>query len=195
MEGIKLILTQTSWIEYVGFITSIIYVLLASKLFKICWLFAIISSVSYSILSFQFTLYLESFLQLFYVLLAIVSWIYWHKKDSLEINTYSFRKHLIFFIPLILLSLILGYIFSNFTNQFYPYIDACIFVYSLFSTYLLSKKNIENWIYFIIIDIFASYLYFKRELYLTSLLYIIYTILAVYGYWNWQKIKRSIYRS
>ncbi|MBI2259932.1 MAG: nicotinamide mononucleotide transporter [Flavobacteriia bacterium] len=189
------VLKKTELIEWIAFFTSIIYVFLASKLNKLCWLFAIISSIAYCILSFQYTLYFESFLQIFYVLVAIYAWLNWNKKEDRIVSNFNIRTHLFFIILLGIISILLGWIFQNYTNQFNPYLDAGIFVFSLFATYLLSIKKIENWIYFIVIDIMASYLFFNRNLYLTFVLYIFYTILAVYGYKSWKNIQCSIHRT
>ncbi len=167
---------------------SLIYVVLASKESIWCWIFAVISSTLYVVICFNFQLFFESILQLFYVFVAMFGWYNWGKTKSINIHSIKITEHLKFILFFVLLSLVFGYFSSKISNQFYPYLDAFIFVFSVFSTFLLSKKVLENWIYFIIIDVLATYIFWKRGLILTSILYFLYTFIAIYGYFEWKKV-------
>jgi nicotinamide mononucleotide transporter len=191
MENIYHLFSQfysTSMLEWIGFITSLIYVFLASKQSNLCWIFAIISSTIYVYLCYQIQLFLESQLQIYYVVIALYGWFKWEiPEKKLSIISWKLKKHLQIIFLLILFSFILGFIFKTYTSQFYPYIDASIFVFSIFSTYLITLKLLENWIYFIVIDIVSSFVFWFRGLELTSFLYIFYTVFAIYGFLQWKK--------
>ncbi|MES2588135.1 MAG: nicotinamide riboside transporter PnuC [Bacteroidota bacterium] len=178
---------KTGILEWIGFALSIIYLILATKESIWCWLFAILSSGLYIYLFFEVNLYIDSILQLFYVIMAIVGWKNWGIKSKLKITFWSLKSHLIAIGISSFFSLILAYLFDNYTNQAFPYIDAFIFCFSVMATFLITKKVIENWIYFVIIDFAAIFIYWNRELHLTAVLFVLYTILALVGYFVWLK--------
>ena len=68
-----------------------------------------------------------------------------------------------------------------------PIVDSFTTVFAIIATYMVTKKVLENWLYWIIIDTVSVYLYFSKDLHLTSLLFITYTIIAVFGYFIWIK--------
>ena len=68
-----------------------------------------------------------------------------------------------------------------------PIIDSFTTCFSIIATFLVVKKILENWIYWIIIDLVSIYIYFSRDLHLTSLLFLVYTVIAIIGYFNWKK--------
>ncbi|TNE55606.1 MAG: nicotinamide riboside transporter PnuC [Bacteroidetes bacterium] len=180
---------NTPWTEWVAFFTSIIYVWLASRKSSWCWPFAIISSGIYILLCFQSKLYADSALQSFYVLMAVWAWGNWGKEGSSIklIVQWPYQKHLINIAICLLVTLLIGFILDTYTDQALPYTDAFIFCFSLSATYLIGKKVLENWIYFIIIDLIAIPLFWNRELYVTSLLYLCYTIIALDAWRKWRK--------
>jgi nicotinamide mononucleotide transporter len=81
----------------------------------------------------------------------------------------------------------LGYIFDSYTNQENPYTDAFSTVFSLAATFMVTKKVLENWIYWIVIDAVCIYLFASRGLFLTSILFFFYTIIAVFGFVQWRR--------
>jgi nicotinamide mononucleotide transporter len=97
------------------------------------------------------------------------------------------KKQLKFLPVIFVLGLILGYLVSENTQQFNPYLDAQIGVFCLYATYLTTQKILENWLFWIVIDLVLIYLYVARGLYPTAFLYGIYSIVALVGYFNWKK--------
>ncbi len=72
-----------------------------------------------------------------------------------------------------------------------PYADAFTTVFSLAATFMVTRKVLENWIYWIIIDIVSTYLFASRDLYLSSALFVLYTVIAVFGFFNWSRIYKQ----
>ena len=70
-----------------------------------------------------------------------------------------------------------------------PLTDSFTTIFSFIATYLTTKKWIENWIYWIVIDAVTTYLYFSRGLEVYSLLMLAYSIIAIYGYLEWKKLE------
>ena len=184
-EGIK----ATSIIEWLAVISSIIYVILAAKRLIVCWLFAFIGSALFVYLCYIGNLYIESVLQLFYVAMALIGWITWKNSnsDNSPIKIWRLKKHLINILLSGVLALIIGYIFDKYTTQSNPYVDAFTTCYSLSATYMVTRKIIGNWIYWIVIDLVSIYLYAQRDYYLTAVQYGLFTLLAMYGYMVWRK--------
>jgi len=184
-EGIK----ATSSVEWMAVASSILYVILAAKRYIICWFFAFIGSALFVYLCFIGELYIESILQLFYVAMAVVGWFTWNHSKAEEVNLKKWdgKKHLINILASGFVSLVLGYLFNTFTDQANPYIDAYTTVYSLAATFMVTQKIVENWIYWIVIDLVSIYLYAQRDYNLTAVQYALFTILAVFGFVAWQK--------
>ena len=184
-DGIK----ATSVIEWLAVLSSIIYVILAAKRLILCWLFAFIGSALFVYLCYVGNLYVESFLQLFYVIMAIVGWFSWDSSNSSNSSIVKWREinHIFNIFICGFASILIGYIFDNYTTQANPYIDSFTTCYSLSATYMVTRKIIENWIYWIVIDLVSIYLYAQRDYYLTAIQYSIFTLLAIYGFMKWKK--------
>tara|TARA_Y100000589_G_scaffold303093_1_gene315181 strand:- start:13686 stop:14306 length:621 start_codon:yes stop_codon:yes gene_type:complete len=195
MISIWEVVKATSIVEWLAVTSSIIYVILAAKRLIICWFFALIGSILFVYLCYIGKLYIESILQFFYVIMAIIGWINWKnsKTKKIFIQKWTLNNHLINIILSGIFSIIIGYIFENYTNQENPYIDSFTTCYSLSATYMVTKKILGNWIYWIIIDLISIYLYATRGYHLTALQYLIFTFLALFGFiaWNNQYQKQK----
>lgn len=180
------ILATSIW-EWLAVATSVIYVILAAKRMILCWTFALISSALYVYICFISRLYIESMLQVFYFGMGILGWVLWNEseKGTGEIKTWGISNNLLNILFSGLLTISLGLIFQKFTDQASPFTDAFVTSFSLTATYMITKKIHEGWIYLIIIDIISIFLYASRDLYLSSFLYIMFTIIAVFGWWSW----------
>jgi len=190
-EMLQLILT-TSTSEWIAFFSSILYVVIIALQKKIAWFFAFISSALYVYLCFSSKLYLDSFLQFFYVLAAIYGWMQWNKTDLNEkLSKKNIRFHLSAIGICLVLSFSIGWIMKTFTDQASPYLDATITITSLFATYLVARKIIDNWVYWIFIDLACIPIFYSRGLYLTSILYLIYAIIAIVAFFKWNKEYRK----
>tara|TARA_B100000902_G_C27287973_1_gene905457 strand:- start:1234 stop:1830 length:597 start_codon:yes stop_codon:yes gene_type:complete len=174
-------------IELAAVIFSIIYVILAAKKNTYCWFAAVISVSLYIYICFNAKLYAETGLQIFYLIMAFYGYYHWKKEDNLKINSWSINKHIIIILLGTLLTFFIGFYFSTYTQANMPIIDSFTTVFSIIATYMVAKKILENWIYWIVIDITSIYLYWHKDLHLSSILFLIYTIIAIFGYINWLK--------
>ena len=184
-DGVK----ATSGIEWFAVLSSIIYVILAARQSILCWLFAFIGSALFVYLCYVGNLYIESILQLFYVAMAIVGWLSWKNANSAHarVRKWPLKNHFLNSLLSGFLALLIGFIFQKYTNQANPYVDAFTTCYSLSATYMVTRKILGNWVYWIVIDLISIYLYAERAYYLTAVQYAIFTLLAVYGLRAWQK--------
>ncbi len=179
----------TSIREWIAVVTSVLYVILMSYHKITAWHFAGLSSALYVFICFEANLFLDAILQVFYVAMAIYGWNSWSSKAQIQkLKRLSIKINLLFFGIGIIISSILGLVFASLTTQASPYVDAVIFVFSIIATYQASQSIVENWLLWIIIDLAAIYIFGLRELYLTSFLYLVYAVMAVFGYFTWLNI-------
>jgi nicotinamide mononucleotide transporter len=174
-------------IESIAVLFSILYVILAVKENIWCWGAALISVSLYIYICFSAQLYPETGLQVFYFIMAIIGYYMWNKENKEEIKEWSEIKHLLIILSGAILTFFMGFYFSTYTNSKMPIIDSFTTVFSIIATYMVIKKVLGNWLYWIVIDAVSVYLYFNRDLHLTSLLFIAYTIIAIFGYFSWMK--------
>ena len=123
------------------------------------------------------------------------------KGEELGVSKMAIRDHLTLIVSSLLLAIPLAWYFSQKTEAALPVIDAVTTTFSIMTTFLVIGKKLENWLYWIIIDIAYVFIYsyiilynFYVFLYLFALLMIVYTVIAVLGYFEWRKsYKREIY--
>tara|TARA_Y100000813_G_C24003776_1_gene277131 strand:- start:256 stop:690 length:435 start_codon:yes stop_codon:yes gene_type:complete len=134
---------------------------------------------------------MESFLQIFYICMAIYGWYVWSNKineeQELKITSWKKQYHVYAIIIVTLLAIISGFLLEKYTQAALPFLDAFTTWGAIITTYMVAKKIIENWIYWFVIDSISIYLFISRELYLTSLLFFIYLIIIIFGYRSWMK--------
>ena len=175
-------------IEIIAVFFAILYVILAAKESMWCWLAAAISVILYIQICFSAQLYPETGLQIFYLIMAIYGYIQWNKpKKDTAIISWPKQKHLIILVISAAISICLGYYFNQFTQAKLPYLDSATTIFSISATYMVTKKVVENWLYWIVIDLASIYLYYSRDLTLSAGLFGLYVILAIIGYVQWKK--------
>ena len=181
-----------SIIESVAVFFSILYVILVVKGSIWCWGAAAISVTLYIYIFFSVQLYPETGLQVFYLFMAFYGYYNWNKKEqSLQIIEWNISKHFAVLILGAILTFLMGFYFTTYTNAKMPIVDSFTTVFSIFATYMVVKKILGNWLYWIVIDTVSVYLFYSRDLHLTSLLFMAYTIIAVFGYFNWLKLMQK----
>ena len=192
-EGIQVAWEAMTTLEIIAVVLALVYVVLAAREHIACWPAALGSSLIYLYLLLQADLYLESGLQIFYALMAVVGWWAWtHTPASQDAETrpvtmMTGREHLLSLLMGASFTLGMGYYFSTYTEAAMPYWDAFTTGFALLTTYWVTMKKLENWLYWVVIDAVSIYLYFSRELYLSGVLFLVYTIIAVVGYFQWRR--------
>jgi nicotinamide mononucleotide transporter len=190
LEAILTAFQQTTWYEMLAVVFSMAYTILAAYENNWCWPAAIISVSIYIYICFSAKLYSETGLQLFYLVMAFYGWWLWNKNKAnnqhLKISKIDFKTHSILTLLGLLFTLLFYFIMKNFTDAALPLSDALVTAFSLTATYMMTKKHIENWLWWIAIDGLAVYIYISRDLPLTALLYFIYVIIVVVAFFKWR---------
>jgi len=183
---------ETNWIEIVGAVLSLIYLYLSIKQKISLWIFGFFASAFYIVVFFQSKFYADMSLQFYYLGVSIYGWINWKygtHQSGKELPATKTPQHLILRLSLasVLIYLVYYIILAKFTDSTIPIADSMVGMLSVIGTWMLARKLIENWLVWIIADGLATGLFFYKELYITAFLFIIYTAMAVVGYWQWKK--------
>jgi len=183
---------QINWLEAAGPLFGLACVILLIKENIWTWPAGILYVLISFVIFFQAKLYADLILHVFFLVLNIYGWYYWlfGKKESaqkLPVSTTSQRMNIILLILSATGVFVSGALLESFTDASLPYWDSATSVLSVVGMWLTAKKKIENWYYWIVVDILATGIYLYKEIYFYSLLYFIYCGLAVYGYYEWKK--------
>ena len=179
------------FLEIFAVCSAILYLILAANEDVRCWYAALFSSILHMYIMYTAGLIMESFLQIFYICMAIYGWYIWSSKinveQELKIRSWKIQYHFYTITIVTLLAIITGFFLEKYTQAALPFLDAFTTWGAIITTYMVAKKIIENWIYWFVIDSISIYLFISRELYLTSLLFFIYLIIIIFGYRSWMK--------
>ena len=154
----------------------------------------LINTSIYVFLLWKWSLLGDMMINAYYFIMSIYGWYYWTRKKGNEVaypiakitNQEKIFSVLIFFLT-VLFFIVIYLIFNKFTN-WTSYVDTFITGIFFVGMWLMAKRKIENWILWIIGNIISVPLYFAKGYTFTSIQYIIFTIIAVFGYLEWKKI-------
>jgi nicotinamide mononucleotide transporter len=187
------------WLELTAMVLSIAYVVLAAQGSIWCWPAAFISTALYTYIFYDVLLLMDSALNVYYLIMAVYGYWMWQKNIAPETQTNE--KFSVVSLPAIwhlkacsILTVVafgLGYIMANYTPADFPYIDTFTTVFAVFATYLVTQKVLQNWLYWIVIDFVSIYLYIQKALQPTTFLFMIYVIIAAWGYIKWRDLYQN----
>ncbi len=176
---------------------AVVYLLLAIRQNSLCWPAAIASAAIYIVLMYQAGLYMESALQFFYIAMAVYGWWHWGAGGRGDAQLPVTDWPLVFNVPPLLLIALLsgcsGWLLENYSSAAYPYLDSATTWAAIVTTWMVARKVLQNWYYWLVIDSVSIYLYTQRGLYLTALLFTGYLLLIVVGYYTWRRSLQAQY--
>jgi nicotinamide mononucleotide transporter len=197
-----------SYLEFFGVLFGLLAVWLSARANIWSWPLGIINVVLAFLLYYQVQLYPDMFLQIFFFVTNVLGWIRWanpnqgeeDQKNELRVSFMNRRQF--FFISAIGLAgtVAMGSFASRLHEWLpwvfalpsaYPYVDSFIMVMSITTTFLMIQKKVECWIIWIVVDVVATYLYYVKGIKFYSLEYLVFTLLASFGLWNWIQVHRS----
>jgi nicotinamide mononucleotide transporter len=188
---------QLSPLEAAGVVLSIAYLVLAIRENLWCWPAAFLSSVITIAVMFGARLYSEAGLNVFYAAMAIYGWYQWRHggertgKRELPISVWPLQTHALAIAGSVTVSAIVGWLMGRYTDAASPYFDAFVTVSSIVTTYMVARKVLENWLYWLVVDSLSLYLYLQRGLYLYVALFALYLALVVIGLVRWHRDWRA----
>jgi len=184
-----------SALEIVAVVFAIAYLLLAIRQNIWCWLCAGISTAIYIWLFIVARLYMESMLNVFYLAMAIYGWVVWSSgsNDGHErpVVRWPLRTHAVAAITIACASGLNGYLLMRYTDAVFPYLDSLTTWSAIWATFLVARKVLENWWYWLAIDSASVLIYWVRDLQLTSLLFVVYVVMIPFGIVSWTRSLRE----
>ena len=185
----------TTGLEFVAVLFAILYLVLAIRQNIWCWLCAMVSTAIYIWLFIVARLYMESVLNSFYFVMAVYGWFVWRSgesdDDALPVTIWAAKTHLSAIFAISLLSVTGGFLLTRYSDAAWPYVDSATTFAAIWATFLVARKVLENWWYWLVIDAVSVLIYWSRGLELTALLFVAYVVMIPIGLVSWTRSYRK----
>jgi nicotinamide mononucleotide transporter len=177
------------WLEAAAVVLGITYLVLAVRENLWCWYAAFASTAIYLFLFWDVNLLMESALQVYYLVMAVYGWWQWQHgagaDGQLAITRWRRKSHLLAISGVLAISAASGILLQQYSSAALPFLDSFTSWGAVLTTWMVTRKVLENWLYWLVIDTVSIYLYLDRELYLTAALFAVYIVIAVFGFRQW----------
>ena len=195
--------SQIEVLEFLGLVFGLLTVWFLIKQNILTWPAGIIYVLISFVVFWKIQLYGDFILHIFFLVLNIYGWYYWiygRKKDDkeLEVTTLSLRANIILAGVTIAGVALFGYFLEQLPHLInglhpaaLPYWDATTSILSVTGMWLTTRKKIENWYYWLVVDILATGIYIYKGIYFYALLYAVYIFLVAFGLMEWRKSMRN----
>ena len=174
--------------DWIALITGVLGVILTIFESIWCWPMALISVIISTLAFFKQHLYGDMSLNVFYFFSGIYGWYYWGKHKAI---TFKITRLPLKYIPLIVISIVVQSVLYYFILHHFKsdqvLFDSILTACSFTCTYLMTKKWLENWLLWVLIDGAYVFLYIIKEMPTYAILYTFFTLMAAYGYYAWKK--------
>ena len=197
ITGIK----QTGWVEYIAVFAGILSVWYSRKENILVYPVGLINTIFYIYLSFKGHLLGEASVNFYYTIMSIYGWILWSRKDksfraSIKIKRSTKKEcllHLLLFtVFYIAIYISLTWLKKEFAPGAIPWADALASASAFTGMWLMTKKKVESWAWWIITNVASIPLYFVKGYVFTSVYYLVLLILAVAGLQEWNKRSQHV---
>lgn len=193
MAAIQEAWVAMSGLEIVAVALGLAYLILAMRQSLWCWYAAFASTAIFSWLFWDVSLVMESALNVYYLAMAIYGWWAWKGSASdrseirpeLPIQRWGLARHSVMLLAIGLMTMVSGYLLSQHTQAASPWLDSFTTWGAVLTTWMVTRKVLENWLYWLVVDTAAVFLYIDRGLYLTAVLMMLYVVLAAIGWFMW----------
>lgn len=194
--------------EYFGVVTGLLYLFLEIKQHRAMWVVGFLTSFVYVFVFFFSKIYADMGLNLYYVLISLYGFWQWSRQRKttppssqpgkiaaetpappapLLYRQITWRLAAGIGCVLVALYGTLYFILTRYTDSPIPAGDAFTTAVGIVATWMLARRIIEHWIFWIVVNFVSAYLYYQRGLYPTLFLYLCYAVLAAVGLYNWKK--------
>ena len=181
---------MSGW-EVVAVVLAIAYLVLAIFERIECWYAAFFSTLIFIFLFWDASLLMESALNVYYLLMAVYGWLQWrgylNKSTQTKIHLWPLRNHVLAIGVIFILAAVTGTMLAKNTEAAFPYLDSFTTWAAVVTTFMVARKVLENWWYWLVVNPISVFLYVERGLVLTALLYVAYVVMSVYGLLKWRQ--------
>jgi len=186
---------ELDWLDILTTILGLIYIWLEYKAHIGLWIVGIIMPVLDVYLYYNHGLYGDAGMAVYYTLAAVYGYIAWKfgttkEGTPLRISHTPMRMYL----PIVVFFLVAWgltyYVLITWTNSTVPVLDAFTNALSFVGLWALSRKYIEQWFFWMVVDVVCTILYVQKGIPFKAGLYGLYVVIAVFGYYKWRKIMK-----
>ncbi len=187
---------NTTWYEYLAVFAGIVSVWYSRKENILVYPTGLLNTIIYIYLSFKGGLLGEATVNFYYTIMSIVGWYMWTKKDTthetvLHISTSTKKEWVYQLLFFVIFYTVIFYALTYFKTMFFdgviPWADAFASATAFTGMWLMTKKKVESWYWWIATNIASIPLYFVKHYVFTSVYYIVLLIMAVFGLVAWLK--------
>ncbi len=185
--------------EAIAVVTGVLSVWFARKESVLVYPVGLVSVLLYTYICFEVKLYADAAIQVYYAVMSVYGWYFWlkgGKGDSAgseaEIVNMTPLRQSYWLLFTIALGFVIGLVLKTYTDSNVPYWDGITTAIFYTAMLLMARKVITHWVYWIVGDLICIPLFFSKGLCLSSLQYVIFTVLAVAGWMAWNKKLRAM---
>jgi nicotinamide mononucleotide transporter len=180
-------------VELFGALLGILYIFFSIRQHILTWPVGLLTSILYIIVFFRSGFYADMGLQFYYVFISIYGWYYWltggdkKEEENLPVRKVTMAVLVKSTLATVLIYAFILFILIRFTDSTVPFMDSFTTALSIIATWMLAKKYIEHWLIWIVVDTVSAGLYVYKNLWPTVVLFLVYTVMAIIGYYEWEK--------
>lgn len=185
---------SNNYIEVAASLFGLISIYFGIKEKPIFWIFAFINAVFFVFVYFDKKIYALMLLQFYYISLSFYGFYYWIKggksaqsQQKVPIKRLENNKIMIGALVFIFIYFFLTAILKYFTDSTIPFIDAIITTFSIFASFLMTKKYIEHWFLWVVSDIISIVTFAHQQMFATMIMYLFFLSSAFIGFFQWKK--------
>ena len=181
----------TTWLEYTAVFFGIASVLFSRKENILVYPTGIINTVLYTWFCFSWwSLYAEGSLNFYYTIMSLYGWYVWSRKKEGKVLPITFNNRRDWAISISFFVIcwgVLYFVLKKYTNSNVPWADSFASAAAYTGMWQMTRKKVENWIWWIITNIVSIPLYFYKQAVFTSVQYLVFLLLAIAGLLEWKK--------
>jgi len=175
-------------LSLIAFVFGVLGVWLTIKQNILCWPVSMVAVLASIVEFYEQRLFGDMALQIFYFFAALYGWIFWNRqKNTAFVVTKMLGKNWPLLILITFAQSVLYYFLLSYFKGDQVLFDAILTASSLTATYMMTRKWLENWAAWVLIDFAYVFLYGIKEMWLFALLYLAFAIIAYYGWMKWRK--------
>jgi len=175
--------------EALAVLLAMTYLLLAVRQNRLCWLAALLSTAIFTALFWREQLLMQSLLNVYYMVMAVYGWWQWTQGsaegEALPISRRRWQWHALVLAAVACTALISGALLAEHTAAARPYLDSFVTWGAVVTTWMVARKVLENWAWWMVINSLAIVLFLDSGMALTAVLHLAYLGISIFGWRRW----------
>lgn len=183
-----------NYLEIIGTLVGLLYLWLEYRASIYLWIAGVVMPAIYIFVYYRAGLYADFGINIYYLLAAGYGWMVWMRgssksgKKELPITRTPPKTYFLLTVVFLVALVGIAWVLIRFTDSNVPWLDSFTTALSIVGMWMLARKYVEQWWAWIIVDVVCCGLYIYKELYFTSALYGLYSIIAIFGYFKWKRM-------